>query len=198
MNDELWKDVLEGRKKVKELGVQLVHMERQNAKPSEKLQIVNNFLRNAAQKRPATTVPPMTTPTGSKAACSETPGTHASGASVLTNFLAEPPREVRVPTPIKKTKASAESLEGAAKASAESSEGIGFCDAIASGESTEGFGLCAAGHHLCSMPYRALNHGCFGPSGKPMHRCTECKGIIHYGLCATGEGSDLVCKLCDQ
>jgi hypothetical protein len=51
---------------------------------------------------------------------------------------------------------------------------------------------------LCGMPYRALNCGCFGPSGKPMHRCTECKGIIHSGLCATGEGSNLVCKLCDQ
>jgi hypothetical protein len=59
-NDELWKDVLEGRKKVKELGAQLVQMEMQNAKPTEKLQIVNNFLRNAAPKRPAMTAPHMT------------------------------------------------------------------------------------------------------------------------------------------
>jgi hypothetical protein len=187
-NDELWKDVLEGRKKVKELGAQLVQMEMQNI--SEKLQIVNNFLRNAAPKRPAMTAPPMT-PTGSssKADCSETrSSTHASGTSNLTKFSVEPPREVQVPTPIKKPKASAESLEG-----------FGFWAAIASAakasaESLEGFGICAAGQ-LCGMPYLALNRGCFGPSGKPMHRCTKCRGIIHSGLCATG---NLICKLCDQ
>jgi hypothetical protein len=161
MNDELWKDVLEGRKKVKELGAQqLVQMEMQIVKPSEKLQIVNNFLRNVAPKRPAPMTAPPMTPTGSssKAACSETPSTHASGTSNLTEFSAEPPREVvRVPMPIKKPKASAESLEG-----------FGFCAAIASAaktsvESLEGFGFCAAGQ-LCGMPYLALDRGCFGPS----------------------------------
>jgi hypothetical protein len=88
MNDELWKDVLEGRKKVKELGAQLVQMEMQNAKPSEKLQIVNNFLRNAAPKRPAMTVPLMT-PTGSssKAAHSETcPAPMPVALPILQNF----------------------------------------------------------------------------------------------------------------
>jgi hypothetical protein len=103
----------------------------------------------------------MTPTASSKAARSETPGTHASGASNLTEFLAEPPRrEVRVPTPIKKP---------TGKASAESSEGFGFC---------------AAGQ-LCGMPYLALELRFFGPSGESMHNCTECEGITYSGLCAT-------------
>jgi hypothetical protein len=170
MDDELWKDVLDGRKKVKELGAQLVQMQMEQAKPSEKLQFVNDFLRKAVLKRPA---PPMTPMTTSPKSRPETPGTQASGASNLTEFWPEPPREVQVPTPTKKAKASEES------------------------SSEEGLGLCAAGN-LCPMPSLYLGRGCFGPSGKPMHTCTECKGIIHSGLCASGDGYELICKMCDQ
>jgi hypothetical protein len=154
---------------VKELGAQLVQMQMEQAKPSEKLQFVNDFLRKAALKRPALMTPLSSSPKSRP----ETPGTQASRASNLTKIWPEPPREVQVPTPTKKSKASEESsLE-------------------------EGFGLCAAGK-LCPMPSLALGRGCFGPSGKPMHTCTKCKGIIHSGLCASGDGYELICKMCDQ
>jgi hypothetical protein len=168
LNDELWKDVLEGRKKVKVLGVQLVQMHQEHEKPSENLQIVDNFLRNA--------VPPTTPTDSSKMTRSETPGTHASGASNLTDFSTKPPSEVRVPTPIKKPKTSTEF----------SNAGL-----------DRGFGFCAAGK-LCGMPLLALERGCFGPTGQPMHTCTECKGIVQSGLSAVGDGYALICRLCDQ
>jgi hypothetical protein len=178
MVDDLWKDVLEGRKKVKELGAQLVQMQTEHTKPSEKLRIVDDFLRNAAQKkRPAMTAPPMT-PTASKSARSETPCTLASATSNLTDEAStEPPREVRVPSPTKnKTR-----------------------DDETRGDEDLGYGFCAAGK-LCAMPSLALEPGCFSPCGNGVakHTCNECKGIIHSPLCATGEGSDIICKFCDQ
>jgi hypothetical protein len=180
MQDDLWKDVLEGRKKVKELCAQLVQMQTEHEKvPSTKLNIVDNFLRNAARKRPAPTAPPRTptgasttsptTPAGaSKSARSETPGTHASGGSNLTEFSNSPPMEVGVPTPTKKKK------------------GVGY-------------GLCAV-VKLCVMPFLALERGCFSPcvEATPKHTCNECKGVVHSPLCAAGEGLDLICKLCNQ
>jgi hypothetical protein len=90
---------------VKELGAQLVQMQIEHAKPSEKLHIVDNFLRKLERHRPAMIAPHMTptasskaascaesppmTPTASssKAPRSKTPGTHANGPSNFTEFL---------------------------------------------------------------------------------------------------------------
>jgi hypothetical protein len=179
MEDNLWKHILKGQKQVKELGAQLIQMQIENAKPSEKLQIVDNFLRKAEQKQPTTTAlhkapaasskaacraetPPMTpnassSSSSSKATCCKTPGTHhaASRASKLTEFSDAPPRVVCVSSPIKKTK-------------------------------DLGVGLCST-RKLCAVPFLALERRCFSPcgNGKPNHTCNECKGIIHSGLCAT-------------
>ena len=101
----------------------------------------SNFLRKAVLKRPA---PPMTPMTTSPKSRPETPGTQASGASNLTEFWPEPPREVQVPTPTKKAKALEESSSG------------------------EGLGLCAAGK-LCPMPSLALGRGFLA---LPVSRCT--------------------------
>jgi hypothetical protein len=80
-------------------------MQIEHTKPSEKLHIVDNFLRKLDRHWPAmiaphTTptassraascaeTPPMTpTASSSKAPCSKTPGTHASSPSNFTEFL---------------------------------------------------------------------------------------------------------------